>query len=141
MDHTLIFRCPVTLEAVEEYFGMETYELDGTADRATEINEAIESDGFWSENQAQFFDNDAIIDIRYNVVYENFMLWGQATVTTSRVLTDQEEKDLVEDITGQFSDGWGEAFEQSRISGEEPYRHYYARFWSDKPFWSLTRFA
>jgi len=51
-------------------------------------------------------------------VYDPYLFW---TVYTSDVLDKKEEKALLDYITGQCSDGWGEGFEQhpvTKYSGE-----------------------
>lgn len=51
-------------------------------------------------------------------VYDPYLFW---TVYTSDVLDKKEEKSLLDYITGQCSDGWGEGFEQhpvTKYSGE-----------------------
>lgn len=51
-------------------------------------------------------------------VYDPYLFW---TVYTSDVLDRKEEKSLLDYITGQCSDGWGEGFEQhpvTKYSGE-----------------------
>jgi len=147
MTHTLEFRCPITLEAVSEFDGTQ-YQLDGTAKRAAEIKRVIKQDSFWSGNQARYicdWDEEgqrvefALDDVRFDVEYADFQLWGKAYVHSARPLKKSEIAHVVKGITGQFSDGWGESFEQTEIEGEPPYSRYYCKFWSDEPWWRLEQ--
>ena len=49
----------------------------------------------------------------------NDELWGVTEVQTRGELTPAEYAELTEWLTGQFSDGWGEGFEQREIKVDE----------------------
>lgn len=66
----------------------------------------------------------------------NGTLWGVTTVGVSDTLISQEILELKDFIEGQYSDGWGEEFEQKpiHISGEE----IFVRFWNSRDFEMFT---
>lgn len=141
-----VYRCPVVLEMQSALDG-EPYEIDGTPERAAEIQRLIETDSFWGANQAEYICGwneedrrveNALIDVRFGVTYDQDRLWGVAHVTTNRPLTTNEEEIVMDGITGQFSDGWGESFEQTEIRGKTPYSEYYCHFWQYDN-WELER--
>lgn len=64
-------------------------------------------------------------------------LWGVLEVKVHRELTDGELKELMEEWTGQASDGWGESFEQRPIQVADG--KLYVSFWnSDSDFFIKT---
>lgn len=65
---------------------------------------------------------------------------GSSVISTTECETTQElDKDqikkLTDYITGQFSDGWGEGFEQQPIPVDREY--IYAEFWSSGDNWEM----
>lgn len=59
--------------------------------------------------------------------WEN-QLWGITEVRLLDSLTEEEHRLLVDELTAQFSDGWGEAFEQRPINTPEGELH--ISFWN-----------
>lgn len=61
---------------------------------------------------------------------------GVAVIKMTKPLTKTEIDDLKDYVTGQFSDGWGESFEQHEIqvSGGEIYVH----FWDSEEYYIKT---
>lgn len=53
-------------------------------------------------------------------------------------LTHTEESILVDDITGQFSDGWGEHFEQWEVKTSDG-AELFVSFWQSGPGYQLTQ--
>ena len=50
-------------------------------------------------------------------------------------MADEEMEDLQDYLHGQFSDGWGEGFEQRPINVEDG--EIYVSFWNSANFWSV----
>ena len=63
-------------------------------------------------------------------------MMGVAVIKMTKPLTQTEIDDLKDYVTGQFSDGWGESFEQREIqvSGGEIYVH----FWDSEEYYINT---
>lgn len=141
----LIYQAPLRLTA-DEVDG-EIYFIDGSVDRAKEINIVITRDPFWANNQLEYvldiedLKTTPIASVHFGVMYKDDRMWGVAYVRTSRSLTRDEERSLVGGITGQWSDGWGESFEQVEIKGARPYNEYYASFWNMDADWELEKVA
>ena len=76
----------------------------------------------------------------------NGKLYGLATCTVSDDWNDTDTEQLKEYLTGQYSDGWGEGFEQREIfKTDEIYNdtyddttYVYVSFWQDKGFKIMT---
>lgn len=64
----------------------------------------------------------------------NGELWGVTEVQTHGALSSSELAELTEWLSGQFSDGWGEGFEQREIKVDDGELH--VSFWdsSDRFF-------
>ena len=60
---------------------------------------------------------------------------GCTTVVLKEPLADEEMEDLQDYLHGQFSDGWGEGFEQRPIDVEDG--EIYVSFWNNGNFWSV----
>lgn len=60
------------------------------------------------------------------------MLWGCATLVMKDGLEGEELKEIMEYLTGQYSDGWGEGFEQREISVDGG--SLYVHFWQSEDF-------
>ena len=60
-------------------------------------------------------------------------IYGVTTVKSYGKLNDEDLSELLEEITGQYSDGWGEGFEQRefRFDGQK----YYLSFWNSEDFY------
>ena len=62
-------------------------------------------------------------------------LCGCAVVTFHQDLSERQWNAVMEYITGQYSDGWGEGFEQHPITVEDG--EIYVSFWNSENFWSV----
>lgn len=77
---------------------------------------------FKDDNElAQYLDSDDIIygvvtEIRVGVKVLNHNLYSWTEVTATRKLTDVEKKALLDYLSGQFSDGYGEGLEQQAFT-------------------------
>lgn len=80
--------------------------------------------------------NKKVLAARPTVEVINGQLAGVCYCTISEDLTTAEQVILVEYITGQYSDGWGEGFEQREISiGDGQF--ILVSFWSSDVGWSI----
>lgn len=62
-------------------------------------------------------------------------LIGVCNCLVDGVLSEEEERKLLEFISGQYSDGWGEGFEQIPIATD--FGDVFVSFWDDSPDWKL----
>lgn len=58
---------------------------------------------------------DKVQKVEFDVEFREGQLWGVAKCQVLGELTPREKEGLIEYITGQASDGWGEGFEQQDI--------------------------
>ena len=65
----------------------------------------------------------------------NGELVGSLWVDTDAPLTAEEQAVFCAYISGQYSDGWGEGFEQHPITVEDG--EIYVSFWNSENFWSV----
>ena len=84
---------------------------------------AIESERGLMEYFSYHDSNNAVDDKVYslfvNVEVHDEKLWGDATIRLSEPLTHDEYDDLKDYILGQYSDGFGEGFEQREIRTDD----------------------
>ena len=102
------------------------------------IREAVEQHNIDDGNLMPYFDKEQNSGVKSKVLsaipsveIQNGELMGCTTVKLREPLTDAEMKDFQDYLKGQFSDGWGEGFEQREIQtgdgvlyvhfGEEPF--------------------
>lgn len=102
------------------------------------IREAVEQHNIDNGNLMPYFDKEQNPGVKAKVLsaipsveIRNGELMGCTTVKLREPLTDAEIKDFQDYLKGQFSDGWGEGFEQREIQtgdgvlyvhfGEEPF--------------------
>lgn len=90
---------------------------------------------------ASYFGKDNIsrnkvYSIKPDVEMVRDTMMGVAVIKMTKPLTQTEIDDLKDYVTGQFSDGWGESFEQDeiRVSGGEIYVH----FWDSEEYYINT---
>ena len=98
--------------------------LDGTelADYEEVIREELERYG--EDDLMQYFDGSESIQEKIQsavVTIENKdgILYGCTKLELNEFLSQEELQEFTEYITGQYSDGWGEGFEQQDIQVEE----------------------
>lgn len=129
------------------------YWTEAAENYSNEIFEAIEKEDI---NLAEYADNDKVKSITMSVEFYGNKLYG---VATCEVTDDFEDIEWLKNyLTGQYSDGWGEGFEQREISewiGEEESEEYdedegyytdyydvrysaYVNFWQYKNFRIMT---
>lgn len=132
--------CPLKFQMdVDDDDGMYPIDIDSAnyIDYDDEINEAIRKDvkrdDYASERGlAAYMHNDhldqKVHSIMPGVETRSGELYGVITVKSYGELNKNELTDLISDLTGQLSDGWGEGFEQReiKIGGD----NVYISFWN-----------
>lgn len=90
-----------------------------------------------TDNLMDYFDGSAVIKEKVmsavpSVKEADGVLYGCTTLELKEYLESEELSELCEYLTGQYSDGWGEGFEQPEIQvdGGELYVH----FWQPKDY-------
>ena len=132
---------PLKVEELDREMG-DTNEIDGEP-YLREIRKQVASynleDG--ERGLARYFGKDNIsrnkvYSIKPDVEMVRDTMMGVAVIKMTKPLTQTEIDDLKDYVTGQFSDGWGESFEQREIqvSGGEIYVH----FWDSEEYYINT---
>lgn len=87
---------------------------------------------FWSDDKCR----NKVYSIKPDVEFVNDMIMGVAVIKITNPLSNEELDSLKDYVTGQFSDGWGESFEQHEIQtyGGEIYIH----FWNSEDYYIKT---
>ena len=132
-------------EGEYEYDVYEGLPLEGTdlSQYESEIKEAIEKyNAIGNEegkpcNLMDYFDGSAAIKEKVisaipSVKQKEGVLYGCTTLELTTFLEQPETEELYEYVTGQYSDGWGEGFEQQEIqvgNGE-----IYVHFWQSDDY-------
>ena len=142
---TLKLYMPITATYYDEEDGLEceiTMDSRETAEYAPQIIAALQKERSWMERYADspeeverglmaYYDNDDGVNRKvqsYNFTAEvrDGQLWGVAECRVQGQLTPEEMDKLIDEITGQASDGFGESAEQHEISvggGLQIYAH------------------
>mgnify|MGYP001864306080 CR=1 FL=1 len=117
----------------DELVELSGYEL---SDYAAAITEQIEQEG---DHLEQYLDDETdpylaahVKSIRISVEEHGGELCGCATVIVDEDLTEHGWNDLQEYLSGQYSDGWGEGFEQRDIQVEDGNLN--VHFWQEEHF-------
>lgn len=112
----------------------EDMEANEIVEYQEEILAAIEREKLSNEGErglAVYLDNDVLKGKVYSInpIVEEWdgKLWGVTEVQSHGELTQAELDEVISELTGQFSDGWGEGFEQRAI--DTPYGELYLSFW------------
>lgn len=101
----------------------------------TEIEEAIERYNDGMENLAIYYKNPdlKVVSIDIGVKEINGRLFSYTKVTSYEEIREQEDIDDLRDwLTGQYSDGWGEGFEQHPIDSYEDQYEYEEEIYDDE---------
>jgi hypothetical protein len=132
---------PLKVEELDREMG-DTDEVEGEP-YLREIKKQVDSynleDG--ERGLARYFGKDNIsrnkvYSIKPDVEMVRDTMMGVVAIKMTKPLTQTEIDDLKDYVTGQFSDGWGESFEQHEIqvSGGEIYVH----FWDSEEYYINT---
>lgn len=99
-----------------------------------------------------------VVSIKPGVTESDNELRSWTRIETNRRLTPEEQKEVLEYLSGQFGDGWGEGFEQTSVAEDtqevqymefdcdtcEFYTDYtkhhisfYVHFWQGEPYFTL----
>ena len=103
------FYCPVDINFECDFVGSEEdISLRTIRKELESLNE---------ENMAEYFDGskslrEILTSVEYDVERIDHALYGRIDVTTKRLMTAKERTEIIDWITGQNSDGFGESFEQ-----------------------------
>lgn len=123
-----VLRSPVKIVEVEyEYTGGdERYEYDLKESTYNFIVEDLRSAlRAENENLAEYLDEDfALKGVIKSIVVDVDRKGACTRVEATRELTEEEKKHLLDYVEGQYSDGWGEGFEQNyftTFNGEVEY--------------------
>ena len=124
-------------ESYDEYEG---YPLDGheLLEYETAIRDAVENDtrDFGGDLMQYYHEDDSVrnkvITAIPSVEGHGNKLCGCLTVELKEPLLDDEQTVLCNYISGQYSDGWGEGFEQREIDVGDG--KLYVHFWQDHDF-------
>ena len=132
---------PLKVEELDREMG-DTNEIDGEPylrEIRKKVYEFNLEDG--ERGLAKYFGKDNIsrnkvYSIKPDVERVRDTMMGVAVIKMTKPLTQTEIDDLKDYVTGQFSDGWGESFEQHEISvsGGEIYVH----FWDWEEYYIKT---
>lgn len=138
--HEMKLYVPLKITEYDEDF--EERETDGRYyfnDIRKKVRESLLEDG--ERGLAKYLDTDnkcknKVYSIKPDIERVENTLMGVAVIKMTKPLSETEIDDLKEYVTGQFSDGWGESFEQHEIqvSGGEIYVH----FWNSEEFYIKT---
>jgi hypothetical protein len=118
---TYIATAPITFSAMPQYG--ERYDDNGLGiDFFSELKSAVKDDmsEMGADGLATYLDlrsslYDLVKSIIVDVEKQGNQVISKTTVKTKEELDNDEIKELKDYITGQFSDGWGEGFEQRPI--------------------------
>ena len=103
---------------------------------AAAISEQIEREGDhleqYLDGESEPYLTDHVKSIRISVEEHGGELCGCATVVVDADLTERGWNDLQEYLSGQYSDGWGEGFEQRDIAVENGCLN--VHFWQPEQF-------
>ena len=141
-DLTFKLYSPLTAELVchdpEDWCADEVLAFDGRAivENEAEILAQIEQEG---DHLEQYLDTESdsylaahVKSIVVSVEKRNGSLCGCATVVVDEDLTKRGWKELKDYLSGQYSDGWGEGFEQRDIQIAEGILN--VHFWQPENF-------
>ena len=142
MEKKMLFLSPLEAEMYEQ-----TNESDDPNDvwsgrdlleYQEEIREAVFERNQWTGvNLMDYYGkNDSVKKkvkaLELTVIEHNRELKGCAVATLSSWLSEQEQGQVKEYLTGQYADGWGEGFEQTPIQAGDI--QMYVHFWNWKNF-------
>lgn len=139
--HELKLYIPLRIVERDVEFG-EKYDIDGSI-YLDKIRDSVRRDDIHNEKRglAEYMTKKNICQkkvysIKPDIEKVNDVMMGVVAIKMTEPLSQGEIDDLKDYITGQFSDGWGESFEQQaiQIDGNEIYVH----FWNQDEYFIKT---
>ena len=120
-------------------YGKDEYDYDDmfgkSADHFNTIRMAVESDEYATRLKEYIYDDDLeekVDSIKIAVILKNNKIYSEATVTVTDDF-DEDGKDMTNlknYIEGQYSDGWGEGFEQHEF--DDFWEEEETEYWDDE---------
>ena len=87
---------------------------------------------FWDDDKCR----NKVYSIKPDVEVRNNRIMGVAVIKMTKPLFEEELESLKDYISGQFSDGWGEGFEQHEIEVSDG--EIYVHFWTSENYYIHT---
>ena len=87
---------------------------------------------FWDDDKCR----NKVYSIKPDVEIRNNQIMGVAVIKMTKPLFEEELESLKDYVTGQFSDGWGEGFEQHEIAVGDG--EIYVHFWNSMNYYIHT---
>lgn len=138
--NTIKLKSTLSVSRITRYLGGECSEELIASDMLTYEDEIINAVDSYAEDLAEYMDiytsyAEKVNSIMPSIEEKNGTLYGVATIEINEDLTPKELKRLIKYIEGQYSDGWGEGFEQQAIEVDNG--ALYVSFW--QPFmWNCS---
>ena len=140
MEKKLYFLSPLKAQVYRRGYEREDEVWDGQEllEYQNEIREAVEESNRWtgSDLMEYYGERDSVREkvksLEVTVVEYKGELKGCAVATVAQELNQQELSRLKDYLTGQYSDGWGEGFEQDLIQSGNV--QMYVNFWNRSEF-------
>ena len=139
--HEMKLYVPLEVTMYDEEEDQE-YEVDGeryyysikekVAQSIDDCGERGLAEYFWDDDKCR----NKVYSIKPDVEVRNNRIMGVAVIKMTKPLFEEELESLKDYVSGQFSDGWGEGFEQHEIEVGDG--EIYVHFWSSENFYIHT---
>ena len=139
--HEMKLYVPLEVTMYDEEEDQE-YEVDGeqyyysikkkVAQSIDDCGERGLAEYFWGDDKCR----NKVYSIKPDVEVRNNRIMGVAVIKMTKPLLEEELESLKDYVSGQFSDGWGEGFEQHEI--EVGNGEIYVHFWNSENYYIHT---